>query len=182
MVGSLVKDPIIVGLVTAGILAAIMSSLDSQFLCLGTMFTNDVVLHNAKKEYSDKQVLITARAFVIGIVILTYVLSLFLINKNVFDLAVWSFSGFGALTPLVIAALYWKRATKQGAFACVIAVFVSWVVLFTMSGFGGEYVIGNGIMPVAIMWVIGAVAMIGVSLATQPPAEETVKKFFPEKA
>ena len=46
MIKMLIKNPIIVGLVTAGILAAIMSSLDSQFLCLGTIFTNDVVLHN----------------------------------------------------------------------------------------------------------------------------------------
>src|SRR5690606_24265976 len=44
MVTQLVADPIVVGLLSAGILAAIMSSLDSQFLCLGTMFTNDVVL------------------------------------------------------------------------------------------------------------------------------------------
>ena len=49
MVSKLVADPLIVGLVTAGILAAIMSSLDSQFLCLGTMFTNDIMLHDSKK-------------------------------------------------------------------------------------------------------------------------------------
>ena len=38
-------DPLLGGLLTAGILAAIMSSLDSQFLCIGTMFTNDIVVH-----------------------------------------------------------------------------------------------------------------------------------------
>ncbi len=177
-VGVLVKDPIIVGLVTAGILAAIMSSLDSQFLCLGTMFTNDVVLHNSKKEYSDKQILFMARGFIIAIVLLTYVLSLVLYKQNIFDLAIWSFSGFAALTPLVIAALYWKRATKTGAFACVIAVFISWVVFFTLSGFGGEYFVFGGIVPAAIMWSIGAAAMIIGSLASQPPSDETVAKFF----
>jgi len=89
MVGKLVQDPVIVGLVTAGILAAIMSSLDSQFLCLGTMFTNDIVLHETKKEYSDKQVLLMARGFIVAIVLLVYVLSLVFINKNVFELAIW---------------------------------------------------------------------------------------------
>ena len=178
MVGILVKDPIIVGLVTAGILAAIMSSLDSQFLCLGTMFTNDVVLHGSKKEYTDKQVLFMARAFIIAIVLLTYILSLVLYKKNVFDLAIWSFSGFAALTPLVIASLYWKRATKTGAYACVIAVFVSWITFFTMSGFGGEYLLVGGIVPAAAMWFIGAAAMIIGSLMSPPPSEGTLKKFF----
>ena len=181
MVGRLVEDPIIVGLVTAGVLAAIMSSLDSQFLCLGTIFTNDVVLHGAKKEYSDKSILLMARGFVVGIVALTYVLALVLIDKNVFDLAVWCFSGFAALTPLVLAALYWRRATKVGAYTCVIAVAVTWFIFFAMSGFGGEFTVMGGIMPVAICWVAGAAAMIMGSLASRPPAPAVVEKFFPSK-
>ena len=177
-VGVLVKDPIIVGLVTAGILAAIMSSLDSQFLCLGTMFTNDIVLHRAKKEYSDKQILFMARGFIVAIVVLTYIVALLLYERSVFDLAIWCFSGFAALTPLVIAALYWKRATKVGAYSCVIAVFISWLTFFAMSGFGGEYFVFGGIVPAAIMWFIGAGAMIIGSLVSQPPSEKTLTKFF----
>ena len=177
-VGVLVKDPIIVGLVTAGILAAIMSSLDSQFLCLGTMFTNDIVLHNSKKEYTDKQILSMARGFIIAIVIVTYIAALLLYERSVFDLAIWCFSGFAALTPLILAALYWKRATKVGAYSCVIAVFISWITFFTMSGFGGEYFVFGGIVPAAIMWFIGAGAMIIGSLMSRPPSEKTLAKFF----
>ena len=180
MVGILVKDPIIVGLVTAGILAAIMSSLDSQFLCLGTMFTNDIVLHNSKKNYSDRQILLMARVFVVSIVAVTYVLSLLLIEKNVFDLAVWCFSGFAALTPLVLAALYWRRATTAGAYASIIATMVTWCIFFALSGFGGEFTVLGGVMPVAFCWLAGAVAMIAVSLVSRPPAAATVAKFFPE--
>ncbi|MCH7227596.1 sodium:solute symporter [Haloferula sp. A504] len=179
MIGILVKDPVIVGLVTAGILAAIMSSLDSQFLCLGTMFTNDIVLHGSKRQFSDKQIMFIARGFIVGIVALTYLLSLLLFDKNVFDLAVWCFSGFAALTPLVLAALYWRRATKAGAYASVIATAGSWFIFFAMSGFGGEFTVFGGIMPVAICWLAGAVAMIGVSLATKPPSAESVARFFP---
>jgi len=177
-VGKLVGNPIIVGLVTAGILAAIMSSLDSQFLCLGTMFTNDIVLHRAKKEYTDKQTLFMARSFIVAIVLITYVCALLLYEKSVFDLAIWCFSGFAALTPLVIAALYWKRATKMGAYACVIAVTLSWLTFFAMSGFGGEYFVLGGIVPAAIMWLIGAAAMIIGSLLSSPPSEKTLAKFF----
>ena len=179
MVGILVKDPVIVGLVTAGILAAIMSSLDSQFLCLGTIFTNDIVLHNTKKKYTDKQILLMARGFVLAIVVITYVLAMVLIDQNVFDLAVWCFSGFAALTPLVIAALYWRRSTKEGAIASIVATTVVWFYFFAKSGFGGEYFILGGVMPVAVCWLTGVVAMVAVSLATKPPSKETVDKFFP---
>lgn len=181
MVAKLVADPLIVGLVTAGILAAIMSSLDSQFLCLGTMFTNDIVLHDSKKTYTDKQTLLMARGFIIAIVLVIYLISLVLLRQEkqfIFGLAVWSFSGFAALTPLVIAALYWKRCTKTGAYACVSAVFVSWVIFFSMSGFGGELHILGGTTPAAIMWFIGAAAMIIGSLISQPPSEKTLAKFF----
>lgn len=180
MVGILVKDPLIVGLVTAGILAAIMSSLDSQFLCLGTMFTNDVVLHKAKKKYDDKAILFMARAFVVAIVVLTYILSLVLFKKNIFELAVWSFSGFAALTPLVFAALYWKRANKAGAYFCVIATTGTWLVYFGLSGWGGEFTVMGGVMPVAICWLAGAAGMVIGSLATPAPDEEIVAKFFPK--
>ena len=181
MVGKLVADPIVVGLVTAGILAAIMSSLDSQFLCLGTMFTNDIVLHDAKKTYTDKQTLFMARAFIVAIVVIIYLISLYLLRQekqHIFSLAIWSFSGFAALTPLVIAALYWKRATKTGAYACVTTVFISWVIFFSMAGFGGELHILGGVTPAAIMWFIGAGAMIIGSLLSKPPSQATVAKFF----
>jgi len=78
----------------------------------------------------------------------------------------------------VIAALYWKRSTKTGAYACVIAVFVSWLIFFSMSGFGGELHILGGVTPAAIMWFIGAGAMIIGSLVSQPPSEKTLTKFF----
>lgn len=188
MIKKLVANPVIIGLVTSGILAAIMSSLDSQFLCLGTIFTNDIVLHNQPKDrYSDKQIVLIARGFVVGIVLLTYILSLVLKEvQNVFDLAVWSFSGFAALTSLVFPALYWKGATKAGAYACIITVAATWFYYFAKAGWGGEYTVfssahrsDDGILPVAICFVAGLVAMVVVSLFTRKPSEETLKKFFP---
>ena len=115
VVKSVIESPVLSGFLTAGVLAAIMSS-PIQFLCLGTMFTNDIVLHKkAKEAYSDKQIIFIARIFIVVIVALTYLVSL-VAPQNVFDLAVWCFSGFGALFPLIFAALYWKRATKAGAY------------------------------------------------------------------
>ena len=180
MLKLLVGDPVLTGLLTAGVLAAIMSSLDSQFLCLGTMFTNDIVVHRAGAgKYSDKQIILIARIFIVVIVALTYVLAMMAKDANVFDLAVWCFSGFSALFPVVFAALYWKRATKEGAVASILAALISWLYFFHLSGYGGEMVIGPGIIPAAVCFGAAAVAMVIVSLMTKPPSKQTLEKFFP---
>jgi SSS family solute:Na+ symporter len=177
------SNPILGGFLTAGIMAAIMSSLDSQFLCLGSIFTNDIYMHYfGKKEISEKQKVLTGRLFVIAVVLLTYVIAVF-INKSgltgIFTLGVWCFSGFSALFPLVVAALYWKRATTAGAVASILAGAISWIWLFANSGFGSNptyYFLG--MMPVATMIIASTLALVVVSLVTRPPDESTLKKFF----
>ena len=77
----------------------------------------------------------------------------------------------------MFAALYWKRATRAGAYASIIAAMTTWFTFFAMSGFGGEYTVFH-IMPVAFCFLASALGMIIVSLMTQPPSEETVNKFF----
>ena len=177
MMSNLVGNPVLTGFLIAGVLAAIMSSLDSQFLCLGTMFTNDIVLH-AKGEDSitDSNLVLIARGFIIGIVALVYILAMLFIDKNVFDLAIWCFSGFAALTPIVFAALYWKRATKGGVYAAVGLVSITWLILFIKAG--GEEMTILGLMPVAYCFLAGVIGMVGGSLASKPPSDETIAKFF----
>jgi len=179
----LVGDPWLTGLLTAGVLAAIMSSMDSQFLCLGTVFTNDIVVHRAgSKVYSDSQKLKIARSFIVIIVAVTYLLAMAVKNANVFDLAIWCFSGFAALFPLVFSALYWKRATKAGAIASVLTALISWAWFFHQSGYGGEYFVGPGIVPAAICFLVSAGALVVVSLLTSPPAQSTIDQFFPPRS
>ena len=190
MVGRLLENPWLTGLLTAGILAAIMSSLDSQFMCIGTMFTNDVVTHLAGEDtFSDRQKLWLGRAFVVAIVAVTYVLSL-LGTRHIFTLAVWCFSGFAALFPVVFAAVYWRRTTRVAVYAAVLVTAGVWFYLFRASGYGGEYLLftdllsasghHDGLMPVAVMFVACAVTVVVVSLVTKPPSPATVAKFFRE--
>lgn len=179
--------PLLGGLLTAGVLAAIMSSLDSQFLCLGTMFTNDIATHYGGKErFTDRQEVMLTRGFIIAIVGLTYWFSLYE-AKSVFALGVWCFSGFASLFPLVLAAVYWRGLTVAGAYASVVATIAAWFYLFRESGYGKnrEYAIdlfGYEVMPVAGIFTASAIALVGVSLLTQPPKEETLRKFFAERA
>ncbi|GAA4427082.1 sodium:solute symporter family protein [Bremerella cremea] len=177
------STPLLSGLLIAGVLAAIMSSLDSQFLCIGTMFTEDIVVHyGGKDRFTDKQVVIIARCFIIAIVAVTYGLSL-LEPRSVFSLGVWTFAGFSSMFPLVFASLYWKRLTKPGAYACVISAFAMWCYFFYDSDFAGntQYTVLH-MNPAATMVIGSAIAMVVVSLVTRPPSEEHLKRFFPEKS
>lgn len=179
--------PVLGGCLTAGILAAIMSSLDSQFLCLGTMFTEDVLLPmGGEGRFSDKQQVWAARGFIIGIVLVTYLIAQ-LNPTSVFALGVWCFSGFTGLIPLVLAALYWRRLTKWGGYASVLATILSWAYLFYQSGFGKDRgftvnipVGGETYETMAVLWVTlaSSLALVGISLVTRPPSETTIRRFF----
>lgn len=173
------ENELLMGLLTAGILAAIMSSMDSQFLCLGTMFTNDVVFHYFGKErFTEKQKILLARGFIVAIVFVTY---LFTLGNpvGVFNLGVWCFTGFASLFPLVFAAVYWKRATKAGAYATILVTALTWFLFFRASEYGlNEDFLVFGMQPVAIIFTCSALTMYLTSLFTQPPSEETIKRYF----
>lgn len=173
-------SPLMGGLLTAGILAAIMSSLDSQFLCIGSIFTNDIVGHYLTHEkLSDRQTVLIGRGFVVLIVGVTYFIAVRWKTTGVFPLAIWCFSGFASLFPLVFAALYWRRATKAGAYACVLTAAAAWLYLFAQSNFGANraYLFLN-MMPVTTIIALSAFALVVVSLMTPPPSPATVDKFF----
>ncbi|MFK7776533.1 MAG: sodium:solute symporter family protein [Gimesia sp.] len=184
ILASMVKkmtSPVLAGFLTAGILAAIMSSLDSQFLCIGTMFTEDIVVHYCGKDrFTDKQIVTLARIFIILVVAVTYGFSL-LEPRRVFTLGVWCFSGFSSLFPIIFAAVYWKRLTKAGAYAGILVAIGSWFYLFREAGYAlnPNYTFLE-MMPVATMVVCSAMTMIVVSLLTKPPSKETLDRFFPE--
>ena len=153
---------------------------DSQFVSVGTMFTRDIVGHSfGKDRFTDTQMVWLARGFITTIVIITFLFTL-AEPRSVFTLGIWCFSGYASLFPLVFATIYWKRVTRLGAYAAVIATAISWFLLFKASGYGanGSYMVG-GVMPVAVMISTCIVTLVVVSLLTKPPSEETLKKFFP---
>lgn len=172
------------GLLVAGVLAAIMSSLDSQFICLGSIFTNDIVNHYIEKDrLSDRSVVLLGRGFIVAIVGVTYLLSMKYRDASVFRLGIWCFSGFAGLAPLVFAALYWKRVTTAGAVACILTAAGLGMWLFyqaeleaSLSG-RHEYTV-MGIMPAAIIVLASALAMVVVSLVTRRPSDATLARFF----
>ena len=189
------------GLLGAGIMAAVMAS-DSQILALSTMFTEDVFTHyGGTARFGERVQVQTGRAFVVAVTIVAYAVAMNA-PENIFELAIqYALSGYATLSPLLIAALFWRRSTKWGALAVTlwaaaavgtIAVFqarvpapipgrtvVAWaaggVDLVTRTA-GGTTILG--FMPVVPMVLISAALMVIVSLLTPRPADQTLRRYF----
>jgi len=189
------------GLLGAGIMAAVMAS-DSQILALSTMFTEDVfAFYGGKRRFGEKVQVQTGRIFIVLITMFAYAVAL-RAPETIFELAIqYAFSGYAALSPLLVAALFWRGSTKWGALATTIwvAVAVIAVAIFQhlvpapapgpatlVWSLGGAEVLTRtpggtavfGFMPVVPMVIVSAILMYVVSLLTRKPSETTIAKYF----
>lgn len=167
-------------LFAAGLFVAVMSSLDSQVLCLGTLFTRDVVRRSGfGQKMSEQREILVGRVFIVAILVVVFLWSL-VAKPAIFSIAVWSFTGFAALFPLAIAAIYWRRSTKVGAIAAILSVAVLWVAFYLDGAAASGYTVGgSGILPVAVMIAVSIVALVVGSLLSRPPRTEVLARFFP---
>jgi len=161
------------GILGAGIMAAVMAS-DSQILALSTMFTEDVFAYYGGKARFGEQVQVqTGRLFVVLLTVVAYVIAM-RAPQGIFDLAVqYAFSGYSALSPLLVAALFWKRSTKWGALA--VTVWVALAVIYTSQVPGA--LAWWGLLPVVPMTLISCALMLIVSLVTPPPSAPTIARY-----
>jgi SSS family solute:Na+ symporter len=203
-VGTLVS-----GALGAGIMACVMAS-DSQILALSTMFTEDVfAYYGGKDRFGDKAQVWAGRLFVVLIAAVSYVIALMLKDSaSIFELAIqFAFSGFAALAPVMLAALFWKRSTKWGALAaavwttaCVLGI---WYLHNASAGIApgpgqppvpiipalGDMFLRTpvkvtfyGYLPVMPMCLGSAIILVLVSLVTPPPSQKTLDRYFPARA
>jgi Na+/proline symporter len=185
-----------------------MSSDSHQILGLVTMFTRDIFAHyGGKDRFGEKAQVWTGRVFVLVISLIAYLLAVELKGKAaIFELAIrFAFSGFAALAPVMIAALFWKRSTKWGALAAALWVGLTVILIWVFQDGSNELAktlkpgevapifpaLGSlllrnardvtvfGYLPVVPMVFGSAIIMWAVSLATRPPSEATITKYFP---
>ncbi len=172
----------IAGLLLAAIVAAAMSTADSQLLVASSSFTSDIYKPLLRKEKaSEKEIMWVGRAVVMVVSVVAFLIAASGIsNKDSWANSImsmvenaWGLFG-AAFGPVVILSLFWKRFNYAGACAGIITgavVDIAWLLLFT-----------NTIMPAAITnfgvyeilpgFVAGAVAAIVVSLVTKAPSKE----------
>ena len=120
ILSQLVFNPWIAGFLLAAILAAIMSTIDSQLLVSSSVLTRDVYHAILHKEASDRELVWIGRATVILIALIAWYLSADE-NSSVLKLVSYAWAGFGAaFGPLIILSLYSRNITKFGAIAGMI--------------------------------------------------------------
>lgn len=125
------------GILGAGIISAVMGSDAHQVLALSTMFTKDVFAHyGGKEKFGERGSVYFARAFILVVTVIAYVIALELKAKQgIFEIAIrYAFSGFAAMAPVMVAALFWKRSTKWGALAATLFVAISLVGFACLQG------------------------------------------------
>ena len=161
------------GLLGAGIMAAVMAS-DSQILALSTMFTEDVfTYYGGTARFGEAVQVQTGRLFVVLLTVAAYAIALDA-PQAIFDLAVqYAFSGYAAMSPLLVAALFWKRSTKWGALAST--VWIAAAVIYTARVPGA--LAWFGLMPVVPMTIVSALLMVVVSALTPKPSARTLERY-----
>jgi len=165
---------VVAGLILAGILAATMSTADSQLLAAASAFSENMVQDVFGVKLTAKQNMLIARLTVIVIAVIAVFLATDP-NSSVFKIVSFAWAGFGAtFGPAVLFALFWKRSNRQGILAGLIAGGVMvFVWKFGISKLGGAFAIYE-LLPA---FVFAAIVTVVVSLLTPKPDAEIEKVF-----
>lgn len=171
MVRSLVPA-VVSGILLSAILAASMSTADSQLLTSSSAFASDIYKPLIRKEASNKEMLWAGRVVVALIAIVALLIAL---NPNcggIMELVECAWGAFGAaFGPVILLSLYWKRFTYKGCVAGVATGFIVDALWYAfLSGKTGIYEILPG-------FIFGLVAAVVVTLLDKEPSKEVQELF-----
>ncbi|MCW8838587.1 MAG: sodium/proline symporter PutP [Thiovulaceae bacterium] len=130
----LVFNPWIAGFLLAAILAAIMSTVDSQLLVSSSVLTRDIYHSIIHKDASDKELVWVGRGTVIAIALIAWYISADE-NSSVLSLVAYAWAGFGAaFGPIIILSLYNKNVNRFGAIAGMVVGALTVIVYKQLEG------------------------------------------------
>ena len=127
-------SPWVAGIITAAILSAIMSTVDSQLLVSSSVISEDFYRVFVRPQASEKELLMVSRGAVIAIALLAMAIASDR-ETRVLDLVSYAWAGFGAaFGPVIMFSLFWRSMTAASAIAGMIVGAVTVVVWSNMSG------------------------------------------------
>ena len=164
--------PVISGILLSAILAASMSTADSQLLAAASAFSSDVykpIVRNNKA--SDREMLWTGRMVVLIIAVVALVIAVNPNSGTIMSLVSNAWGVFGAaFGPVILLSLFWKRLNFLGALTGIIAgaaVDILWLAFMS----------GTGLYEIIPGFLAGLVAAVAVSLVTKKPSKEVEELF-----
>ncbi|MBE6727011.1 MAG: sodium/proline symporter PutP [Ruminococcaceae bacterium] len=162
------------GILLAAIIAASMSTADSQLLVASSSFTSDIYKPVFRKNASDKEVMWIGRITVLIVAVIAYFIASSKSSgaQAIMNMVENAWAGFGAsFGPVVILSLFWKRLTYKGAIAgIIVGATVDVVWLFTLSA-------STGIYELLPAFIVGFIATVVVSLIDKKPSAEVEALF-----
>ena len=139
--------PFVGAIMLATIIGIIISTADSFLLVPTTILINDIYLKYSKKQYSDKMIVTLSRLLVLLLGFFSYWVSrMFAADTTIFEKALYAFTIYGtAITPTLLAAFFWKRATKYGAIFSILSGIIATIY------FGNVWSLDEAVIPSIII-------------------------------
>lgn len=169
-----VLPALLAGVILAGILAATMSTADSQLLAASSSISQDLGQDFLRRNLGGNRGMVVARAVMIAISLIAAFLARDP-DSSVFRVVSFAWAGFGAaFGPVMLTALFWRRSNKWGALAGMLTGGVMvFVWKFLIAPLGGVWAIYE-LLPA---FLCALVAIVVVSLLTPAPDEKVVEQY-----
>ena len=170
--------PFIGGIFLCGILAAIMSTADSQLLVTASSVSEDIYHSCIAPKAESKKVLLVSRITVLAVAVVAYIIALDP-NSSIMGLVSNAWAGLGAsFGPIILMSLYWRRTNLAGAAAGVASGALS-VIIWDYIPLAGGQTLGDktGLYSLVVGFAVSLILIIIVSLCTKKPSEEMLKAF-----
>ena len=176
----LVPRPVGVLLLAAAVVVVLSTGMN-YLLSPTTNIMRDVYQRFINPDAEQKTMVILQRVWVVVLGVCAFFLATRL--KSVLNMAYFAYTIYGvSITPALIAALAWKRATKAGGLASIIGGAAVCIVLKILTYFLPEHMVPEGdpfgIPLIYPSLIVSVAALVIVSLATKPPAREALEKLF----
>lgn len=166
------------GIFLCGILAAIMSTADSQLLVTASAVSEDMYKGVIKKDASEKNALWVGKIAVIIVAVVAFFIALDP-NSSIMALVSDAWAGFGsAFGPVVLLALFWKRSNLAGAVSGMAVGALTVIVWDYLPLVNGSTIYSaTGLYSLIVGFALGLIVNVVVSLVTKKPSKEIVKEF-----
>lgn len=173
-----INIPFIGGLFLCGILAAIMSTADSQLLVTSSSVAEDIYKQIVDPNADQKKVLNVSRATVVVVAILAYLIALNP-DSSIMGLVSNAWAGLGsAFGPIVVMSLFWKRTNFYGAVAGIVSGGAAVLIWDYIPLVGGQTLgAATGLYSLVVGFALSIILIVVVSLCTKEPTKEMLDEF-----
>lgn len=170
--------PFIGGLFLCGILAAIMSTADSQLLVTASSVAEDLYHNFVDRDADSKKILRVSRLTVIAVAVLAFLIA-WNPNSSIMGLVSNAWAGLGsAFGPIVLLSLYWRRTNLAGAIAGIASGGLAVMIWDYIPLVGGQTLgAATGLYSLVVGFALSTLMIVIFSLATKEPDQEILKEF-----